>query len=237
MSNDNQTSERLGVRRSVGHWTASQRRRQRRRWSGFRQRRSRARRRARECRGAKNARLRMMRSVETAEQWGPTPTGGARTSSPGSTTLRTTAGTAYQELTTRHGYKEDEISVVMSDDTRKRHFGDVKPGQEFKEEFAKAAEGAGIGGRLATRSWRSARCAGGSGDGNRHPRPRSRRRGPDRGSNRRRRRRRRDRNTHRSLHRCRNSGESRRRVPERGLKDGGIIIGTRAKNDAQASEL
>ena len=57
------------------------------------------------------------------------------------------AGTAYQELTTRHGYKEDEISVVMSDDTRKRHFGDAKPGQEFKE-GSKAAEGAGIGGGL-----------------------------------------------------------------------------------------
>jgi uncharacterized protein YjbJ (UPF0337 family) len=55
------------------------------------------------------------------------------------------AGKAYQDLTTRHGYKADDISVVMSNDTRKRHFGDVKPGQEFKE-GSKAAEGAGIGG-------------------------------------------------------------------------------------------
>ena len=54
------------------------------------------------------------------------------------------AGKAYQDLTTRHGYKSDDISVVMSDDTRKRHFGNVKPGQEFKE-GSKAAEGAGIG--------------------------------------------------------------------------------------------
>lgn len=54
------------------------------------------------------------------------------------------AGKAYQDLTTRHGYKSDDISVVMSEDTRKRHFGDVKPGQEFKE-GSKAAEGAGIG--------------------------------------------------------------------------------------------
>ena len=32
--------------------------------------------------------------------------------------------------------------MVMSDDTRKRHFGDVKRGQEFKA-GSKAAEGAG----------------------------------------------------------------------------------------------
>ena len=58
-----------------------------------------------------------------------------------------TAGKAYQDLTTRHGYKSNDISVVMSDATRKRHFGDVKPGQEF-EEGSKAAEGAGIGGGI-----------------------------------------------------------------------------------------
>ncbi|MGB2715150.1 MAG: CsbD family protein [Vicinamibacterales bacterium] len=57
------------------------------------------------------------------------------------------AGKAYQDLTTRHGYKDDDISVVMSEDTRKRHFGDVKAGQEFKE-GSKAAEGAGIGGGI-----------------------------------------------------------------------------------------
>ena len=57
------------------------------------------------------------------------------------------AGKAYQDLTTRHGYKPDDISVVMSDDTRKRHFGDVKRGQEFKA-GSKAAEGAGIGGGI-----------------------------------------------------------------------------------------
>lgn len=57
------------------------------------------------------------------------------------------AGKAYQDLTTRHGYKPDDISVVMSDATRKRHFGDVRRGQEFKE-GSKAAEGAGIGGGI-----------------------------------------------------------------------------------------
>jgi uncharacterized protein YjbJ (UPF0337 family) len=57
------------------------------------------------------------------------------------------AGKAYQDLTGRHGYRADDISVVMTDDTRKRHFGDVKPGHEFKE-GSKAAEGAGIGGGI-----------------------------------------------------------------------------------------
>ena len=57
------------------------------------------------------------------------------------------AGKAYQNLTSRHGYKADDISVVMSDDTRKRHFGDVKPGKEFGDS-SKAAEGAGIGGGI-----------------------------------------------------------------------------------------
>jgi uncharacterized protein YjbJ (UPF0337 family) len=55
------------------------------------------------------------------------------------------AGRAYHDLTTRHGYKADDVSVLMSDETRKRHFGDVKPGAEFKT-GSKAAEGAGIGG-------------------------------------------------------------------------------------------
>jgi uncharacterized protein YjbJ (UPF0337 family) len=54
---------------------------------------------------------------------------------------------AYHDLTTRHGYTDDDISVVMTDDTRKRHFGDVKAGTEFKE-GTKAAEGAGIGGGI-----------------------------------------------------------------------------------------
>jgi len=55
------------------------------------------------------------------------------------------AGHAYQDLTSRHGYKDNDISVLMSDETRQRHFGDAKPGAEFKT-GSKAAEGAGIGG-------------------------------------------------------------------------------------------
>jgi len=57
------------------------------------------------------------------------------------------AGRAYEDLTTRHGYRADDISVLMSEDTRKRHFGDVKPGEEFKR-GTKAAEGAGVGGGI-----------------------------------------------------------------------------------------
>ena len=57
------------------------------------------------------------------------------------------AGRAYNDLTTRHGYKADEISVLMSDESRKRHFGDVKPGTEFSH-GTKAAEGAAAGGGI-----------------------------------------------------------------------------------------
>ena len=54
---------------------------------------------------------------------------------------------AYHDLTTRHGYKDNDISVVMTDETRQRHFGDVTPGTELKD-GTKAAEGAGIGGGI-----------------------------------------------------------------------------------------
>ena len=52
---------------------------------------------------------------------------------------------AYNDLTSRHGYKADEISVMMSDDSRKKYFGDAKPGTELG---SKAAEGAGKGGGI-----------------------------------------------------------------------------------------
>jgi uncharacterized protein YjbJ (UPF0337 family) len=54
------------------------------------------------------------------------------------------AARAYDELTTRHGYRAEEISIVMSDETRRRFFGDATPGEELKRP-TKAAEGAGIG--------------------------------------------------------------------------------------------
>ena len=54
------------------------------------------------------------------------------------------ASRAYEGLTTKHGYRPDDINVVMSEDTRKRHFGDVKPGTELSG-GTKAAEGLGKG--------------------------------------------------------------------------------------------
>lgn len=54
------------------------------------------------------------------------------------------ASRAYEGLTTKHGYKADDINVVMSEDTRRRHFGDVKPGSELSH-GTKAAEGLGAG--------------------------------------------------------------------------------------------
>lgn len=54
------------------------------------------------------------------------------------------ASRAYAGLTTEHGYKADDINVVMSDETRKRHFGDVTPGTELSG-GTKAAEGLGKG--------------------------------------------------------------------------------------------
>ncbi|HEX6162778.1 MAG TPA: CsbD family protein [Vicinamibacterales bacterium] len=54
------------------------------------------------------------------------------------------ANRAYEGLTSKHGYKSEDISVMMSDDTRKKHFGDVKPGTELSG-GTKAAEGLGKG--------------------------------------------------------------------------------------------
>jgi uncharacterized protein YjbJ (UPF0337 family) len=54
------------------------------------------------------------------------------------------ASRAYEGLTTKHGYKADDINVVMSDATRKKHWGDVKPGTELSG-GTKAAEGLGKG--------------------------------------------------------------------------------------------
>ncbi len=51
---------------------------------------------------------------------------------------------AYEGLTTRHGYGAEDISVVMSDETRRRHFGDATPGTELSS-GSKAAEGFGKG--------------------------------------------------------------------------------------------
>ncbi len=58
---------------------------------------------------------------------------------------RDSAERAYQGVVDR-GYKSDDINLVMSDDTRKRHFsGDSTLGGRETELGNKAAEGAGIG--------------------------------------------------------------------------------------------
>jgi uncharacterized protein YjbJ (UPF0337 family) len=145
------------------------------------------------------------------------------------------AGKAYQDLTTRHGYKAGDISVVMLNDTRKRHFGDVKPGQEFQE-GSKAAEGAGIGGGIGLGVGAAlgalvaaataiaipalglvvagpiAGAIAGAGAGGA---------------------------TGTLLGALIGAGmpESRAAEYERGLRDGGIVLGTRAKDEAHATEL
>ena len=59
---------------------------------------------------------------------------------------RDSAERAYQSISDR-GYTRDDVNVVMSDDTRKRHFGGTTDGRQT-ELGTKAAEGAGIGGAI-----------------------------------------------------------------------------------------
>ena len=59
---------------------------------------------------------------------------------------RDSAERAYQSISDR-GYSRDDVNVVMSDDTRKRHFTGTTAGRET-ELGSKAAEGAGIGGAI-----------------------------------------------------------------------------------------
>lgn len=57
---------------------------------------------------------------------------------------RESAERAYQSLTSR-GYRDDEIHVMMSDDTRKRYFSDKGDKTKLGN---KALEGAGVGGAV-----------------------------------------------------------------------------------------
>jgi hypothetical protein len=59
---------------------------------------------------------------------------------------RDSAERAYQSISDR-GYTRDDVNVVMSDDTRRRHFSANSDGRET-ELGNKAAEGAGIGGAI-----------------------------------------------------------------------------------------
>lgn len=58
---------------------------------------------------------------------------------------RDAAERAYQSVTAR-GYDKDDVNLVMSDDTRKKHFSTVAGAQT--ELGTKAAEGAGVGGAI-----------------------------------------------------------------------------------------
>src|SRR4029453_12406512 len=57
---------------------------------------------------------------------------------------RDSAEQAYRSVTDR-GYSRDDVNLVMSDETRRLHFG---PEGERTELGSKAAEGAGIGGAI-----------------------------------------------------------------------------------------
>src|SRR5690606_1615274 len=61
---------------------------------------------------------------------------------------RESAERAYRALAER-GYGEQDINLVMSDETRQRHFGDGRETGDGETGLeTKAAEGAGIGGAL-----------------------------------------------------------------------------------------
>lgn len=60
---------------------------------------------------------------------------------------RASAEAAYNSAHTR-GYSKDDVNLVMSDDTRKRHFADDSVMGKETELGNKAAEGAGIGGAI-----------------------------------------------------------------------------------------
>ena len=57
---------------------------------------------------------------------------------------RDSAERAYNSLTDR-GYSKDDVTLMMSDDTRKTHFNDTET-----ELGSKAAEGAGVGAGIET---------------------------------------------------------------------------------------
>lgn len=60
---------------------------------------------------------------------------------------RASAEAAYNAAHSR-GYSKDDVNLVMSDDTRKRHFSDGSAMGKETELGNKAAEGAGIGGAI-----------------------------------------------------------------------------------------
>lgn len=148
---------------------------------------------------------------------------------------RDEADRAYNELSTRHGYAADDIDVLMTDDTRRRHFGNAEPGEEFTG-GTKAAEGLGAGSAIGGTVGAAlgalfavgsslvipgiglvvagpiAAALAGAGAGGA---------------------------TGGLIGALIGAGipEERAKVYERGLNDGGIVIGTRARDEAHAAEL
>ena len=62
---------------------------------------------------------------------------------------RDSAEEAYRSVADR-GYSSDDVNLVMSDETRKRHFSETGPVET--ELGTKAAKGAGVGGTIGARS-------------------------------------------------------------------------------------
>lgn len=60
---------------------------------------------------------------------------------------RDSAEKAYNSLTTR-GYNNDDVNLVMSDDTRKKHFSDNKDTELDTKAWEGAGKGAAIGGTV-----------------------------------------------------------------------------------------
>jgi uncharacterized protein YjbJ (UPF0337 family) len=86
----------------------------------------------------------------TNDVMSPSVTGSGRAASGYVTGIYKTpdeASRAYETLTTKHGYKADDVDVLMSDETRNKHFSGTKPGQELSS-GTKAAEGFATGGAI-----------------------------------------------------------------------------------------
>lgn len=85
-------------------------------------------------------------SPTMATSTGSTSTTGSRRLVTGLFPDRDSAEAAYNAAYAR-GYAKDDVNLLMSDETRKRHFSGQAGGQET-ELGNKAAEGAGIGGAI-----------------------------------------------------------------------------------------
>jgi hypothetical protein len=147
---------------------------------------------------------------------------------------RDSAERAYQSISDR-GYSRDDVNVVMSDETRKRHFSGSTEGRET-ELGTKAAEGAGIGGAIGGSLGAIAAAIAAVGTTIALPGLGLVIAGPLAGCDRRRRRRRSDRRHRRCADRL---GDPEERVKEydQGIREGGILMAVRPRNDEDATYL